>query len=283
MVEEQTRCKDFAPLRVMELTATTRSANGALPFELTTEEKNPPEVIPEPTESEPSIHTVWRRLKAKKELVLTPAEGEKAVPGAIARIAERYKDQEAAVLVFVRSLEAVAAVQKELEKTGRHVELLTGTIRGKERDELVEKSEFKRFLKGAGPGETVYLVCTSAGEVGIDISADHMVCDLSTFESMAQRFGRVNRYGLRKDTRIDVVYPSKFDDKNELTTVRKATLELLKQLDGDASPLKLGKTDPTARSAAFTPEPVIPPATDILFDGWALTSVTQPMPWPATC
>jgi CRISPR-associated endonuclease/helicase Cas3 len=45
IVEEQTRCKDFAKFRVMELTATTRSANGAAPFELTPEEKNPPEVI----------------------------------------------------------------------------------------------------------------------------------------------------------------------------------------------------------------------------------------------
>ena len=113
--------------------------------------------------------------------------------------------------------------------------------------------------------------------MGIDISADHMVCDLSTFESMAQRFGRVNRYGLRDDTRIEVVYPSKFDE-NELTPARKATLDLLKQLDGDASPLKLGKVDPKSRSGAYAPEPVIPPATDILFDAWALTSIRQPMP-----
>jgi CRISPR-associated endonuclease/helicase Cas3 len=278
IVEEQTRCKDFARIRVMELTATTRNATGSPSFELTAEERNPPELIPEPAESEPSIYTVWRRLKARKKLELTAAEDEKAVPGVITAIVEGYKDQQSAVLVFVRSLEAVAAVEKELRKTGRPVVLLTGTIRGKERDELVKTDEFQRFLKGASPGETVYLVCTSAGEVGIDISADHMVCDLSTFESMAQRFGRVNRYGLRAETRIDVVYPAKFDDSKELTPARKATLELLKQLDGDASPLKLGKVDPGARLAAFTQEPVIPPATDILFDAWALTSIRPPMP-----
>jgi hypothetical protein len=28
---------------------------------------------------------------------------------------------------------------------------------------LEEKPAFKRFLKGAEPGETVYLICTSAG------------------------------------------------------------------------------------------------------------------------
>jgi CRISPR-associated endonuclease/helicase Cas3 len=281
--EEQTRCKDFAPFHVIELTATTRSTNSDHSFELTAEERNPPEVIPEPTEDEPSIHTVWRRLKARKELVLTPAEDEKAVPRAIARIAETYKDRQAAVLVFVRSLEAVETVRRDLEKTKRPVVPLTGTIRGKERDELVEKTEFRRFLKDAGPGETAYLVCTSAGEVGIDISADHMVCDLSTFESMAQRFGRVNRYGLRDDTRIDVVYPSKFDDKDKLSPARAATLKLLHQLHGEASPKALGdlrgRTDlPCRIEDAFAPEPVILAANDILFDAWALTSITQSMP-----
>lgn len=281
--EEQIRCKDFVPLHVMELTATTRSMNAGHSFELTVEERNPPEVIPEPMEDEPSIHAVWRRLKARKNLVLTPAEDEKAVPGAIAKIAEEYKDRRASVLVFARSLEAVTAVQKELAKTKRPIVLLTGTIRGKERDELVEKVEFKRFLKGAGVGETAYLVCTSAGEVGIDISADHMVCDLSTFESMAQRFGRVNRYGLRDDTHISVVYPTTFDDKDKLSPFRAATLKLLHYLHGEASPESLGhlrsRTDlPCRIEDAFAPEPVIPAATDILFDAWALTSIREPMP-----
>jgi CRISPR-associated helicase Cas3 len=52
---------------------------------------------------------------------------------------------------------------------------------------------------------TVYLICTSAGEVGIDMSADHLVCDLTPFDSMAQRFGRVNRFGTG-DARIDLVH-----------------------------------------------------------------------------
>jgi CRISPR-associated endonuclease/helicase Cas3 len=285
IADEQTQCKDFAKLRVMELTATTRTTNGSSAFELTAEEKKPPEVIPESTENEPSIHTVWRRLKARKKLVLTAAEDEKTVPGKIARIAEGYKDQQAAVLVFLRSVEAAKAVREELRKTGRPARLLTGTIRGKERDELVETDEFKRFLKDAVQGETVYLVCTSAGEVGIDISADYMVCDLSTFDSMAQRFGRVNRYGLRADTRIDVVCPSKFDDKDKLNLnpAREATLEILGRLNGDASPKALGDLRDLVElrqkvEEAFTPEPVIPPVTDILFDAWALTSIRQPMP-----
>ncbi|MEI6251713.1 MAG: hypothetical protein WCP30_02805, partial [Mycobacteriaceae bacterium] len=72
----------------------------------------------------------------------------------------------------------------------------------------VPASDPRRFGRVADDG-TVYLVCTSAGEVGINISADHLVCDLATFDSMAQRFGRVNRFG-DGDARVDVLYPATY-------------------------------------------------------------------------
>ena len=59
---------------------------------------------------------------------------------------------------------------------------------------------------------------------------------------------------------------------------RQKTLELLKQLNGDASPAALGKLDPAARLAAFAPPPTILPATDILFDAWALTTISGKLP-----
>jgi CRISPR-associated endonuclease/helicase Cas3 len=43
----------------------------------------------------------------------------------------------------------------------------------------------------------------------------------------------------------------------------------------DASPTALGDLPLADRQAAFTPPPVILPATDILFDAWALTSVRE--------
>jgi len=268
-------------LRVMQLTATTRDGEDerqtGKAFGLTSKEQEPPEELPEPPTE--AVHNVWRRLKAKKRLALHKAgDGKDAVAKKIAELAADYKDSHHGVLVFVRRLDDISVVERELDRTGRPVVLLTGTMRGKERDKLVDRPEFKRFFKGADSDETVYLVCTSAGEVGIDISADHMVCDLSTFESMAQRFGRVNRFGDCDETRIDVVYPREFDKKDKLADARKATLELLQDLEGDASPLNLGKLDPNKRSAAFAPEPTILPATDILFDAWALTSIRQPMP-----
>ncbi len=302
---EQKRCGDLSPLRVMQLTATTRGGKGGeenASVGLTKEEANPPNMLPDqPTEP---IHHVWRRLKAAKALMLHEAGDDKAVAADIARLALEHEDSGGAVLVFVRRLEDVGTVCSELEKKvdKDRIERLTGTMRGLERDRMADPRRegasrvFARFLRpppaNAPEGEhwsvepmpgTVYLVCTSAGEVGIDLSADHMVCDLSTLDSMAQRLGRVNRYGERHDTQVDVVYPSSFatGDKNigTVESARCATLELLKRLEGDGSPKALDELMASLsdedREAAFSPEPTILPATDILFDAWALTSIRE--------
>lgn len=289
---ERSEQMPWPKLRVMELTATSRG-NGAegekeTPFELTDSEKNPPDVIPDPP-TEP-IHHVWRRQKAKKVIHRHKNQDEKKLADEIAGFALKHKDSVRAVLVFVRTVEAVEKVVKKLPKDS--TVQLTGTLRGMERDGLVKNPIFQRFLPESNrskdvtpaPG-TVYLVCTSAGEVGVNISADHLVCDLSTFESMTQRFGRVNRFGNRDDTRIDIVYPKEFNKKdksdtlkvNELNLRRQRTLELLKQLNGEASPAALGKLDPAACRDAFAPPPTILPATEILFDAWALTTIAPPL------
>ncbi|MCI0365526.1 MAG: type I-U CRISPR-associated helicase/endonuclease Cas3 [Phycisphaerales bacterium] len=336
---EQDRCKEFAKFHVMELTATTRNDQGQAnePFGLTKDEETPPAVIPEPP-TEP-IHHAWRRLRATKSLNLKPADDEKIAEQIADLALERrwlknekgenikdeggnFKDAKAAVLIFVRTLDDVKKVCDRLanKKDGvpaDHVQQLTGTMRGLERDRMADPRRsdasrvFARFLKPPKPDApeserwktepmpgTVYLVCTSAGEVGIDISADHMVCDLSTFESMAQRFGRVNRYGDRADTCIDVVYPTSFgktDKKtgelkaDEIDKRRQKTFELLKKLPAlgenqyDASPLALSdlreRPDlPCKIEDAFAPKPTILPATDILFDAWALTSIREKLP-----
>lgn len=290
--------RGLKPFRVIALTATPRGGEDV--FELTDAEKDPPESLPErPTEP---IHHVWKRLKATKTLSLHRANDDKA--GVVAKVVEqaaKFKDDgsKPAVLVFVRTVKAVSEVRDALTRKhkveSKAVCVLTGTMRGRERDRMADPRRpdadpvFARFLKRPKPDDppedqwriepregTVYLICTAAGEVGVDISADHLVCDLSTFESMAQRFGRVNRYGERSDTTVAVVYPDKFDEKHPLTAPRRLTHQLLAGLEKpDVSPLALGKLDPERRLVAFAPTHPAPTPTDIVYDAWALTSVCK--------
>jgi CRISPR-associated endonuclease/helicase Cas3 len=260
--KEQDRCGELRRLAVMELSATAR---GGSVFGLTDEDRSRAEVT--------------RRLRATKTVRLHEEDEPKKLADRLAELALAHHDEPATVLVFAQSVEVVEKVADKLQKAKQDVERLTGTMRGKERDELTGTPVFRRFLPGAGPGErAAFLVCTSAGEVGVNISADHLICDLSTFESLAQRLGRVNRFGDRTDTRADVVHPTKFEEDDALDLARKKTLDLLVELRGNGSPDALGRLEPDARRAAFSPPPEIVEPTDILFDAWALTAVRDTLP-----
>ena len=305
-IRDEQHCKErtelpWPKLRLMELSATSRGSGAAAPekrdiFQLTPAEENAPNSIPNPPE-EP-IHHVWMRLTAKKGLKLHPTERDD-VATQVARLALGWKSSEKAILLFVRTIEDVKSVRQVLtdSKTGvkaDQVQILTGTLRGLERDDLATKDPvFARFVpspKTAPKDGTVCLICTSAGEVGVDMSADHLSCDLTTFDSMAQRLGRINRRG-GGTAEVDVVFetdpdPKKKDDDFEKARWNtKLLLERLRKCDWnadrhDASPLGLRALELTddERKGAFAPEPLILPATDILFDSWALTTVRGPLP-----
>ncbi|MFY7952905.1 MAG: type I-G CRISPR-associated helicase/endonuclease Cas3g [Armatimonadaceae bacterium] len=284
----------WSQLRVMELTATPRSEGEV--FELTKAEREiPPDWEKRPKEP---IRHVWQRLKSRKALGFQSAKRD-AVAKTIGETARsKWAESGKAVLVFVRYVDDVKTVCAALtdKKNGGveadQVQLLTGTLRGLERDRLATTDEvFARFTpepKVTPKDGTVYLVCTSAGEVGVDISADHMVSDLTTLDSMAQRFGRVNRRG-EGAAEIDVVYESdpeakKAEDPFELARWKsKEVLERLpKNERHDASPSALGVVmkalTKQERDGAFAPTPVILTATDILFDAWALTTIKDKLP-----
>ena len=95
---------------------------------------------------------------------------------------------------------------------------------------------------------------------------------------MAQRFGRVNRYGRRPECRIDVVFPAAFEENDKLSPARKLTLALLRKLGGSASPAALRALPADERGAAFSPRPTIPTATPIHFDAWAFTTIRDALP-----
>ena len=202
--------------------------------------------------------------------------------------------------------------KEQKTKAKERVLSLTGTMRGFERDKLTQNPIFRRFLSKknktndrvssaennqmafselssatengvdksqSSSEETVYLVCTSAGEVGINLSAKHLVCDLTAFESMAQRFGRVNRFGEHEQSCIDVVHPAEIEKgKSDYDAALKKTLKILQSLNGDASPHSLSKIPVEERQAAFSPKPEILPTSDILFDAWTMTTIQGELP-----
>ncbi len=298
--DEQKREREGKPafpwsqLRVMALTATPRGSGDV--FELTKDERE----VPSDWEKRPKepIRYVWQRLKSKKALAFQSVKRD-AVAKTIGETARsKWAKSEKAVLVFVRTIDDVKSVYAALtdKKNGGveadHVQLLTGTLRGLERDRLATTDTvFARFTpepKVTPKQGTVFLVCTSAGEVGVDISADHMVSDLTTLDSMAQRFGRVNRRG-EGAAEIDVVYETDPDPKTKedgFEQARWKTKEVLERLPKgdrhDASPFALrelmGQLPEAERDAAFAPTPVLLPATDILFDAWALTTIRDKLP-----
>lgn len=287
-------------VKVMALSATGRDGNGNHNPAALTDAEIALEVTVPDIPSEP-IHHVWRRLRARKAIRLHGIENEEELADHMAGLALEHKKAGAAVLIFSRTIKVVRKVCEKLTKAKNgsppeKVKMLTGTMRGYERERLVNADPvFARFIPASDrspsvvPGEgAVFLVCTSAGEVGVNLSGDHMVCDLSTFESMAQRFGRLNRFGDHPASRIEVVYPQEIGNTKFINTTREKmaeidirrqrTLYLLTQLNGDASPLALEKLDIADRIAAYAPEPTILAATDILFDAWAMTTIQQKMP-----
>lgn len=312
---ERTEKVSWPRLRVMALSATARSGSESdkeVPFGLQHDEVNVPKVIPESPEK--PIEHVWARLKAKKGICFRTAKRADVAATIGERARDRWKESGKAILVFVRTVKEVKAIERILADTKKGVSkdqvcVLTGTMRGRERDELATANKvFARFLpepKIEPQQGTVYLVCTSAGEVGVDISADHMACDLTPLESMAQRFGRVNRRG-GGQSEIDVVYESDPDEKSKNKQFEQARWATKSILDSDPLPFcnwidSEGKTrrdvSPLAlrnrfhsedqavkdrldkeRGEAFSPPPAILTATDILFDSWAMTSVRGEMP-----
>lgn len=263
-------CTDQLPwpkIRVMAMSATPRHSAENV-FSLAAADKE--------------HQVIKRRINARKVISLHSAADPGEVIKKVLDIAESYHPFGQNILIFLRTVEAVERVVSQLPEPA--TEQLTGTLRGLERDNLLHSNIFQRFLPRSSKETnieadegTAFLVCTSAGEVGVNISADHLICDLATFDSMIQRFGRVNRFGDHNDSRVDVVYCEEFGT-DEYDQRRQRTLKLLRQLGGDGCPAAIDVLDIHTSQNAFAPAPKILPASEILFDAWALTSICEQMP-----
>lgn len=106
-------------------------------------------------------------------------------------------------------------------------QLLVGGRRVHERETTAEWLETHSFVAGAKarPQHPTFVFATSAGEVGIDLDADHLVGDLVTWERMVQRLGRVNRRGDGDATIVVVKQPDPKPTKAEDNALKKPQAE----------------------------------------------------------
>jgi CRISPR-associated endonuclease/helicase Cas3 len=155
---------------------------------------------------------VKKRLNAKKSLCLKRLDSETKIEDALANHAWQITDngqQVSRVIVYSDSREVAQKAKEALEKLAKgdkkagvlavvvDTELFVGGRRVFEREDAKKRLEDLGFLAGSKVERAcpAFLFATSAGEVGVDLDADHIVCDLVAWERMVQRLGRVNRRG----------------------------------------------------------------------------------------
>lgn len=206
---------------------------------------------------------VRKRLGAKKTLTIADlgneadgkgingaddAQGKRRDPGIAGVLATKAWEVTARgsakvrCLVFCNARKDATAVAAELRNLAKSatapepaIELFVGARRVKERTQARDTLARLGFLAGIAVNleRSVFLIATSAGEVGVDLDADHMVCDLVAWERMVQRLGRVNRRGDGNATVVVVVdsEPAPSDGATKALRKRAASSDAKRQLE----------------------------------------------------
>jgi CRISPR-associated endonuclease/helicase Cas3 len=193
------------------------------------------------TENDFKHVTLSKRLNAQKALCVQPLDKDTRLEDALANhawtLAGDGKDPVRVIVysdsreVAQKAREAIGKLAKGDKKAARpavkiDTELFVGGRRVFERERAKKRLEELGFIAGAKVERTcpAFLFATSAGEVGVDLDADHMVCDLVAWERMVQRLGRVNRRGEPEDHVANVrvlVTPEPQPDKKTQEAIRR--------------------------------------------------------------
>ena len=235
------------------------------------------------TAEEAAETEVQKRLNARKSLRMETHPGAKPQEFATQAWSLAEAHPGARILIFRESFDDAVAIASSLEKMARkssaRVGLLTGQRRGYEREQLEAWLTKTGFLAGRSATETAFLVATSAGEVGIDLDADHMLCDLVPWDRMVQRLGRVNRRGTALTDTTVIVWDREDAPGGDPERLRRdLTRGLLQPPEGadslQAGPGALAELARRPEAArASTPAPLYPALTMPLVEAWAMTSL----------
>lgn len=229
---------------------------------------------------------VSERLHAKKRLEVEALDADRGVGAQLAAWAiEKSKaDMGAVIGVVVNTVTEVRKCTTALRKGGvpdDQVVTLTGSMRGWDRDAVVESERYARLKsqrdRRAVFDSPIFLVATSCVEVGADIDCDHLGVEACAADSLIQRLGRVNRLGAStRDVTVRLVGDKAGTDPAGKIFVRVQTLVTDRQ-EVHGSPatfpelLRHGIEDAEARGLFDTRVP--PPAlTSAVLDDFAMTS-----------
>jgi len=269
--------------RVLPLSATGDHA-GEDVFRLTEEDRAQDEAVAQ-------------RLQASKHLrFITP--GGKKLEEDLAKLAWELADggdSPARILVYCNSREVAGKTKVAIEKLAKGdkkqgipavdiepPELIVGARRVKERERAKEKLQALGYFSGTTPAppKPAFVIATAAGEVGIDLDADHLVMDLVPFERLVQRLGRVNRLGGEgREAQILVIDAPSEGLPDELEVRAEQAARVLRDNGIDsASPAvleRLKHENEAAVRAATTPPPLYPALTRPLVEAWSMTSLRE--------
>jgi CRISPR-associated endonuclease/helicase Cas3 len=240
--------------RILLLSATPGSADGLQPFE---------HDLAEDAVESSRFSAVFR---APKSLFLREVANANEFDAAVWKLATDSPPPRTAI--FIEQPEKALKLAQRLHKDKHPCALLTGTMRGFERDGLFEDESFKRF-SGKEPGaEPVWLVCTSAGEVGINFTCERMITGLAEADHILQRFGRLNRFGDSKAAEAYVVFKNPSDKESEKRL--RETLGYLRGLGADISCANIWEHRPPSEACAE--RPAMARLEDRHIDLWAQTT-----------
>ena len=244
---------------------------------------------------------VHQRLCATKALTIEDLDPDSALDDVLASRAWELSEKQTTgkpprLLIYCNSRIVAGKVHDNLRNRAKQVSakmetiLFVGGRRVHERQDAAIRLKDCGLIAGGDDAvdARVFVIATSAGEVGVDLDADHMVCDLVAWERMVQRLGRVNRRGAGV-ARVLVIDPGPPDRKNVDAAVTRqqrsvrAILEALPSAEGEgfqAGPgaiLEFGnRRDLQQRiDEASTPTPLYPTLTRPLINAWAMTSLAE--------
>ena len=223
--------------RILLLSATPGSADGLQRFEH--------DLAEDAMEGSP-FSSIFH---APKSLCLSEVANANEIDAAVWKLATDSPAPRTAI--FIEQPEKALKVAQRLEKEKHPCALLTGTMRGFERDRLLKDKSFEPFLSEKRGAESVWLVCTSAGEVGINFTCERMITGLAEADHLLQRFGRLNRFGDSKVGEAYVVFKSPSDKESEKGL--RETLVYLRSLGGDISCANIWDHRPPSEACADRP------------------------------